>query len=130
VVLNQLAEVTLVELISEVLPGCKIEARLVESPAKALPILRDEAGDETPGHHRAHEQHPIEQATQQEHDKHPPVGPHGQRRLEGTAFVSRRAVEFKANVGPPGRRRWTAGGGGGSFPSRGTNKRGPGGRMT
>jgi hypothetical protein len=61
-ILDQGLEIAVMELVGEPLPGLEIEPRLIEAAAESLPILRDEAGDQAPGHHRAHYQHSVEQA--------------------------------------------------------------------
>ncbi len=65
VVLDELAEVTLVELVGQLLPRRKIEARLIEAAAEALAVLGDEAGHQAAGHHGADEKNAIEQTPHQ-----------------------------------------------------------------
>jgi hypothetical protein len=64
VILDQLVDVAVIELIGEPLPRLKIEPRLIEMTAEALSVLRDEARDETTGHHRGDQQQSVEQTAQ------------------------------------------------------------------
>jgi hypothetical protein len=52
----------MIELVSDSLPGVEIESGLIESPPQPLPILRDEAGRQTPGHDSARQKQAIEQS--------------------------------------------------------------------
>ena len=49
VILDQAADIAVVEPIGQVLPRREVDARLIETATEPLAILRDEAGYEPPG---------------------------------------------------------------------------------
>ena len=62
VVTDQPLDVSLVVLIRQALPRGEIEPGLIEAAAESLPVLCDEAGDESACDDGAHEQQSIEQS--------------------------------------------------------------------
>src|SRR2546430_6771081 len=52
VILNQLADIALIELVGDSLPGLEIESGLIEPTPQALAVLRDETRHPTPRVHR------------------------------------------------------------------------------
>jgi len=67
VILNQLADIALIELIGDSLPGLEIESGLIEATPQALAVLRDETRHQTAGHRRGHQKQSIEQSAQEQH---------------------------------------------------------------
>jgi len=67
VILNELHEITVKILISDLLPGSEIESRLVESTTEALDVLRDEARHEAARDDSREQQQAVEQAAYEKH---------------------------------------------------------------
>lgn len=61
VVLDQLAQITVVVLVRDLLPRRKVEARLIEAAAQPLAILRDEPRDEAARDDGTYQQEPIDE---------------------------------------------------------------------
>jgi hypothetical protein len=68
VVLNQLSQIAVEALVGDLLPGGKIQARLIEATAEALSILCDEPGHEAACHHGTDEEEPVKESADERHN--------------------------------------------------------------
>jgi hypothetical protein len=67
VILNELHEIAVKILISDLLPGSEIELRLIESTTEALDVLGNKARHETAGNDGGEQQQSVDQAAYEEH---------------------------------------------------------------